>query len=145
MFQQNILSTKHLVDKIFFRQNMLSTKYLVDKIFCRQNIIVSSYHHIIIPSYIRIIMSSYHHTIISPVNSKTSNGLKIARIAPILMILGQNRSRRPNLNFCAVEKVLRDNEKFSQRANEHKVFCSATPPTNRVDGNKMQAVINRRL
>ena len=39
---------------------------------------------------------------------KTSNGSKIARIAPILTILGRNRSQRPDLvfeNFCAVEKI----------------------------------------
>ena len=30
---------------------------------------------------------------------QTSNGLKIARIAPIWTIFGRNRSRRPNLNF----------------------------------------------
>ena len=33
------------------------------------------------------------------VNFETSNGWKIARIAPILTIFGRNRSRRPKLKF----------------------------------------------
>ena len=52
---------------------------------------------------------------------KTSNGSKIARIAPISTIFGRNRSRRPELfffrNFRAVEKNFASTKK-SRRAND---------------------------
>ena len=43
---------------------------------------------------------------------KTWNGLKIARITPISMSFGRNRSRRPKLFF---PKLLRGRKKFSRR------------------------------
>ena len=42
-------------------------------------------------------------------NFRTSNGLKIARLAPILTIFGRNRSRRHDLFF---PKFLRDRKIF---------------------------------
>ena len=84
--------------------------------------------------------------------SKTSNGSKIARIAPISTIFGWNRSRRPKLcfqKFSRRRKKIRANGKIvanerrtnDRRTNARKKFTGGTFATNLFVGYKIQTAI----
>ena len=66
-------------------------------------------------------------------NSKTLNGSKIARIAPILTIFGRNRSRRPGLIFqffLRQRKQIRVDEKISRQTDERTTTTTTNERTN---------------